>query len=100
MMVTHITLPKRFGNRAGATADSSVGRGNRSRLYELSLWMWHYGWGPRKVTVTVAQAEQRLREGLTGSRKRRAVQTLKRRQEERGTGARGGARDMDAVGDE
>ena len=33
------TLPHRFGNRSGATADSSVGRGNGSRLYELSLWM-------------------------------------------------------------
>ena len=82
--------------RAGATADSSVGRGNGSRLYELNLWMWRYGRGqPRKVTV--AEAEQRRKERLTEARKR-AVQTLKRRREERGT--RGGAGDKDAVGDE
>jgi hypothetical protein len=40
------TLPDRFGNRAGATADSSVGIScisNGSRLYELNHWMWHYG---------------------------------------------------------
>jgi hypothetical protein len=50
----HPTLPPRFGKRAGATADSdsSVGRGNRSRLYELNLWMWRYGRRqPHKVPV-------------------------------------------------
>ena len=58
--------------------------------------MWRYGRGqPRKVTV--AEAEQRRKERLTEARKR-AVQTLKRRREERGT--RGGAGDKDAVGDE
>jgi len=88
----HPTLPHRFGNRAGATADSSVGRGNGSRLYELNLWMWRYGRGqPRKVSVQ--DAEQRRRERLTKARKR-AVQTLKRRREERGSSGR------DAVGDE
>jgi hypothetical protein len=95
---SHPTLPHRFGtgNRAGATADSSVDRGNGSRLYELNLWMWRYGRGqPRKVTV--AEAEQRRKERLTEARKR-AVQTLKRRREERGT--RVGAGDNDAVGDE
>jgi hypothetical protein len=40
---SHPTLPHRFGNRAGATADS-VGKGNGSRLYdELNLWMWPSG---------------------------------------------------------
>jgi hypothetical protein len=49
---THPTLPPRFGNRAGATTDSSVGSSNGSRLYELNIWMWRYGRGlPRKVTV-------------------------------------------------
>ena len=89
----HPTLPHSFGNRAGATADSSMGRGNGSRLYELNLWMWCYGRGqPRKVTV--AEAEQRLRERLTESRKR-AVQTLKRRREEYGTGGDAGDEDSD-----
>ena len=93
---THPTLPHRFGDRAGATADSSVGRGNGSRLYELNLWMWRYGRGqPRKITVE--EAEQRRRERLTDARKR-AVQTLKRRREERGTVQ--AAVDKDAVGDE
>jgi hypothetical protein len=37
----HLTLPHRFGNRAGATADSSVGRGNRSRFYQnLDVALW------------------------------------------------------------
>ena len=96
----HPTLPHRFGNRSGATADSSVGRGNGSRLYELNLWMWRYGRGqPRKVTV--AEAEQRRRERLSESRKR-AVQTLKRRREERGKEGGSGEEDSDDsdVGDE
>jgi hypothetical protein len=46
--------------------------------------------------VTVVEVVQRRREPLNESQKL-AVQTLKRRQEERGTG---GAGDMDAVGDE
>ena len=89
---THPTLPHCFGDRAGATADSSVGRGNGSRHYELNLRMLRYGRGqPSKITVE--EAEQRRRERLTEARKR-AVQTLKRRREERGTV------DKDAVGDE
>ena len=87
----HPNLPHSFCNRAGATADSSMGRGNGSRLYELNLWMWCYGRGqPRKVTV--AEAEQRLRERLTELRKR-AIQTLKQRREERGTGGDAGDED-------
>ena len=56
---THPTLPHHFGNRDGATADSSVGRGNGSRLYEpeLNLWMWRYGRGqPHKVTLAEADS--------------------------------------------
>jgi hypothetical protein len=45
----------------------------------------------------VVEAEQRSREKLTKASKR-AVQTLKLRREERGTG--GAAEDKDAVGDE
>ena len=55
-----------------------------------------YGRGqPRKITVE--EAEQRRRERLTEARKR-AVQTLKRRREERCTGE--AAVDKDAAGDE
>jgi hypothetical protein len=40
----HVPLmPCYICNWDGATADSSVGRGNGSRLCELSLWMWRYG---------------------------------------------------------
>jgi len=76
------TLPHKFGDRQGAVADTSKGRGNGSRLYELNVWMWRYGRGqPRKVTV--AEAEQRRKERLTEQRLR-AAETLKRRREERG----------------
>jgi hypothetical protein len=61
---THPYLPHCLGNWAGATADSNVGIGNGIRLYELNLWMWHYGRGqPSKFTV--AEAEQSRRERLT-----------------------------------
>jgi hypothetical protein len=86
---THPTLPHRFGDRAGTTADSSAGRGNGSRLYELNLWMWRYGRG-QPCKITVEEAEQRHRGHLTESRKQ-ALQMLKQRREERGTGARGSA---------
>ena len=48
------TLPHRFENRAGATADSSVGISNGSRLYELNHWiMWRYGRGqPCRVKLS------------------------------------------------
>jgi hypothetical protein len=77
-------LPHKFGNRPGAVADSSKGRGNGSRLYELNvwMWMWRYGRGqPRKVNV--AEAEQRRMERLTELRLR-AAETLTRRREDRG----------------
>ena len=76
------TLPHSFRDRDGAKADTSLGRGNGSRLYELNLWMWRYGRGqPRKVTVE--QAEQRRRE-RTHERSQRAAETMKRRRAERG----------------
>jgi hypothetical protein len=62
------TLPHRFGDRDGAVADTSAGRGNRSRLYELNLWMWRYGRG-QPLHVTVAEAEQRLKERTSDARR-------------------------------
>jgi hypothetical protein len=77
------TLPHQFGDRYGAVADTSAGRGNGSRLYELNLWMWRYGRGqPRHVRVTVAEAEQRRKE-RTRDAQRLAAATLKQRREER-----------------
>ena len=76
------TLPHQFGNRQGAlaSANTSVGRGNGSRLYELNLWMWRYGRGqPRHVTVE--ESEKRRKERTKDAR-RRAAETLKRRREE------------------
>jgi hypothetical protein len=66
----HPTLPNLFGNRAGATADSSVtvGISKGSRLYELNHWMWRYGRG-QPCRVTVEEAEQRRRERLTEAHK-------------------------------
>jgi hypothetical protein len=77
----HPTLPNSFGDRDGAKADTSRGRGNGSRLYELNLWMWHYGRGqPRKVTM--AEAERRRKE-RTSEQRRKAVETMERRRAER-----------------
>ena len=76
------TLPYEIGDRDGAVANTSAGRGNGSRLYELNLWMWRYGRGhPRKVSV--GDAEFRRRERAAGQRQRAAA-TMKRRREERG----------------
>ena len=75
------TLPHSFRDRDGAKADTSLGRGNGSRLYELNLWMWRYGRGqPRKVNVE--EAERRRREQLC-ERGQRAAETMKRRRAER-----------------
>ena len=75
------TLPHSYRDRDGAKADTSLGRGNGSRLYEVNLWMWRYGRGqPRKVTVE--QAEQRRRERMH-ERSQRAAETMKRRRAER-----------------
>jgi hypothetical protein len=75
------TRPHRFGDSDGAVADTSVGRGNGSRLYELNLWMWLYGRG-QPQHVTEAEAEQR-RKKRTRDARRRSAATLKRRREER-----------------
>jgi hypothetical protein len=64
----HPTLPNSFGDCDGAKADTSRGRGNRSRLCELK--------------VTVAEAGQRRKE-LTSEQRRKAVETMKRRRAER-----------------
>ena len=64
----HPTLPNSFGDRDGAKADTSRGRGNGSRLYELK--------------VTVAEAGRRRKE-LTSERRRKAVETRKRCRAER-----------------
>ena len=77
------TLPHSFRDRDGAKADTSLGRGNGSRLYELNLWMWRYGRGqPRKVNVE--EAERRRREQLSRcERGQRAAETMKRHRAER-----------------
>ena len=67
-------------------ADSRNGAGNGSRLYhdddEVDIWMWRYGRGqPRRVTV--AEAELQRKAAISDAR-RRAADTMKRRQEERG----------------
>ena len=62
------TLPHQFGDRDGAVADTSAGRGNGSRLYELNLWMWRYGRG-QPLHVTVAEAEQRRKERTSDARR-------------------------------
>ena len=64
----HPTLPNSFGDCDGAKADTSRGRGNRSRLCELK--------------VTMAEAGQRRKE-LTSEQRRKAVETMKRRRAER-----------------
>jgi hypothetical protein len=75
------TLPHQFGDRGGAKADTSRGRGNGSVLYELNLWMWRYGRGqPRKVSV--AETMQRRKERVNAARQR-AAETMKRRRSER-----------------
>ncbi len=45
---SHLTIPHSFRNdpRLGdASADTQLDRGNSSRLYEVYIWMWHYGRG-------------------------------------------------------
>ena len=64
----HPTLPNSFGDCDGAKADTSRGRGNGSRLYELK--------------VTVAEAGRRRKE-LTSEQRRKAVETMRLRRAER-----------------
>jgi hypothetical protein len=56
----------------GAVANTSAGRGNWKRLYELNLWMWQYGRG-QPLHVTVAEAEQRRKERTRDARRRAEV---------------------------
>ena len=37
--------PQLWKPRQGAVADSSIGAGNGSRLYEVNIWMWRYDRG-------------------------------------------------------
>jgi hypothetical protein len=86
---THPTLPHCFGNRAWEVATEA---GSMSSTSGCGAMVW----GQLPCKVTVAQAAQRHRDCLTESQKR-AVQTLRRRREQHGLGARGRAGDMDAV---
>jgi hypothetical protein len=41
---------------AGAAADSRPDSRTGSRLFEVNIWMWHYGGAfPRKISVEVAE---------------------------------------------
>ena len=77
------TLPHNFGNnQQGTVADSRNGAGNGSRLYEVNIWMWYYGRGqPRRVAVAKAELQ---RKAAISDASRRAADTMKCRQEERG----------------
>jgi hypothetical protein len=77
---SHPTIPYRFKDdqRIGhASADTQRDRGNDSRLYEVNIWMWRYGWG-RPRMVSIAEAERIRAERLSESRTR-AAETRKRR---------------------
>ena len=52
-------------------------RGNGGRLYEVNIWMWHYG---RPRMVSIAEAERIRAERLSESRTR-AAETRMRRSE-------------------
>ncbi len=78
----HPTIPHRFKDdrRLGdASADTKQDRGNGSRLYEVNIWMRHYGRG-RSRMVSIAKAERMRSERLSESRLR-AAETRKRRSE-------------------
>ncbi len=53
-------IPHSFKDDRGlgsASADTQLDRGNGSRLYELNIWMWHYGRGHPQM-VSIAEAER------------------------------------------
>ena len=86
---SHPKIPHRFKDdlRLGsASADTQRDRGNGSRLYEVNIWMWHYGRG-RPRMVSIAEAERIRKERISESRIR-AAETRKRRSE---AAAAGGA---------
>ena len=60
-------------------------RGNDSRLYEVNIWMWRYGWG-RPQMISIAEAEMIMSESLRESRLR-AAETRKRRSKAAAAGA-------------
>ncbi len=76
----HPTIPYCFKDdrRIGhASANTQRDRGNDSRLYEVNIWMWRYGWG-RSRMVSIAETERIRAERLNDSRTR-AAETRKRR---------------------
>ena len=79
---SHPTIPYRFKDdrRIGnGSADTQRDRGNGSRLFEVNIWMWHYGRGSSRM-VSIAEAERIRAERLSESRTR-AAETRKRRSE-------------------
>jgi hypothetical protein len=77
---SHPTIQHRFKDdrRLGdASTDTQRDWGNGSRLYEVNIWMWHYGRG-RPRMVSIAEAERIRSERLSESRSR-VAETRKRR---------------------
>jgi hypothetical protein len=73
------TIPHalRYHIPSGAAADSRPNSGTGSRLFEVNIWMWHYGRAfPRKISVK--DADEMRRSSVSESR-RRGAETLKRR---------------------
>ncbi len=60
----------------GAAADSREDNGTGSRLFEVNIWIWHYGRFPRKVSVKDADEMRRAR---VAESRRKEAETLKRR---------------------
>ncbi len=53
----------------GAAADSRPNSGTGSRLFEVNIWMWHFGRAfPRKISVEGAKEMRRAR--VSESRRR------------------------------
>ena len=62
---THQLIPYKFKNSrilGTASADTQPDRGNGSRLYEVNLWLWCYGWRqPRTMSIEEAEAARQDR---------------------------------------
>jgi hypothetical protein len=62
---THPTIPYKFKNSrilGNAFADTQPYCWNCSRLYEVNLWLWHYGRGqPRTMSIDEAEAARQDR---------------------------------------
>ncbi len=83
-MYFHIpTIPYKFKNSrilGSASANTQPDRWNGSRLYEVNLWLWHYGRGqPRTMFIDEAEA---ARQDRISEARRRAEETKKRSREE------------------